>query len=125
MTMETRTQRRGWTTKLVWIAAAALIAGPAARPQSPQPTVRTLTGIVTDDSHEPIRGAVVELRDDKTNEVVTYITDAGGRYDFKRLDGSTDYEVWVLFRGFRSPTRNISKFDGHLAKVIDFKVRTF
>jgi hypothetical protein len=91
----------------------------------PQQTLRNLTGRVTDDSREPIRGAVVELRDDKTNEVVTYITDATGRYNFKRLDGGTDYEVWVLFRGHRSPTRSISKFDSHLAKVIDFKVRTF
>ncbi len=57
--------------------------------------------------------------------VVTYITDASGHYNFKRLDGNVDYEVWVLFRGNRSATRSISKFDSHMVKVIDFTVRTY
>ena len=90
-----------------------------------QPTVRTLTGTVTDPSHEPIRGAVVELRNGKSNEVISYLTDPSGHYDFKRLDGNTDYDVWVLFRNRRTPTRSISKFDGHMAKVINFTIRTY
>jgi hypothetical protein len=122
MTVATTVRR---TARRLVCIAAAVFAVPLACAQMPQPTVRNLSGIVTDGSHEPIRGAVVELRDDKTNEVVTYLTDATGRYNFKRLDGATDYEVWVLFRGHRSPTYNISKFDSHLQKVIDFKVRTF
>jgi hypothetical protein len=47
------------------------------------------------------------------------------RYNFKRLDGNIDYQVWVLFRGHRSATRSISMFDSHMAKVIDFTVRTY
>ena len=115
---------RRMAPKLVCLVAAISVL-PLAQAQMPQPTVRNLSGIVTGGSREPIRGAVVELRDDKTNEVVTYLTDATGRYNFKRLDGGTDYEVWVLFRGHRSPTHSISKFDNHLQKVIDFRVRTF
>jgi hypothetical protein len=107
------------------VAVAAFLSVSGLRSQIPQPTVRNLSGIVTDGSHEPVRGAVVELRDDKTNEVVTYLTEINGRYNFKRLDGGTDYEVWVLFRGHRSPTHSISKFDSHMQKVINFKVRTF
>ena len=90
-----------------------------------QPTIRTLTGTVTDTSHEPIRGAVVELRNGKSNEVISYLTDASGHYDFKRLDGNTDYDVWVLYRGRHTPTHSISKFDSHMAKVIDFTIRTY
>jgi hypothetical protein len=67
----------------------------------------------------------VELRNINSGEVVTFITDGSGRYDFKRLDGNTDYEVWVLFRGKRSVTHSISKFDSHMTKVIDFTVRTY
>lgn len=90
-----------------------------------QPTVRTLSGTVTGTSHEPIRGAVVELRNSKSNEVISYLTDTSGHYNFKRLDGNTDYDAWVLFRGRRTPTRSISKFDSHMAKVIDFTIRTY
>lgn len=90
-----------------------------------QPTIRTLTGTVTDTSHEPIRGAVVELRNGKSSEVISNLTDASGHYDFKRLDGNTDYAVWVLYRSRRTPTRSISKFDSHMAKVLNFTIRTY
>lgn len=98
-----------------------------ARPLSAQmrrPDVRTLNGRIMDSGHEPIRGAVVELRNEDTRAIVSYITDANGRYNFKRLDDDADYEVWVLFRGHRSEMRSISKFDSHMLKVINFTVRT-
>ena len=119
MTMQISSRRVGWTALLL---CGVTVFG--AQAQMTQDPLRNLSGVVTS-GHEPIRGAVVELRDDKTNEVVTYITDVSGRYTFKRLDSGADYEVWVLFRGHRSPTHSISKFDNHLQKVIDFKVQTF
>ncbi len=87
--------------------------------------LRTLTGTVTDTSHEPIRGAVVELQNPANNTVVTYLTDTNGRYIFKRLNSETDYRVWVVFRNRHTPTRSISKFDTRLAKVINFKISSF
>ena len=118
-----------------WIATAAICVATflllGAIPAATQgqsmsdPSVRTLSGQVPDASHEPIRGAVVELRDAQSNEVVTFLTDADGHYEFKRLDGNVDYEVWVVFRERRTPTHSISKFDSHMAKVINFTMRTF
>jgi hypothetical protein len=116
---------RRLTRSILLLAAAALTSALPASPQMLQPSLRNLTGTITDSSHEPLRNAVVELRNGKTNEVVTYITGVTGQYTFKRLDGTTDYEVWVLFRGHHSATHNISKFDSHMAKVIDFTVRTY
>ena len=125
--MLTNQPQHPWiATAAICIAACLLLGALPAATQTPgDPTVRTLSGQVTDTSHEPIRGAIVELRDEKSNEVVTYLTDAEGHYEFKRLDGNIDYEVWVVFRERRTPTRNISKFDSHLAKVINFTVRTY
>lgn len=88
-------------------------------------SLRTLSGIITDGGHEPIRNAVVELRNSNTDQMITFITDTSGRYSFKRLDSHTDFQVWVLFRGHRSETRSISMFDSHLDKVINFTVRTY
>ena len=90
-----------------------------------QHTLRTLTGTVTDQSHEPIRGAVVELQNPANNSVVTYLTDAQGHYIFKRLDSETDYVVWVVFRNRHSPNHSISKFDSHMDKVIDFEIKSY
>jgi len=124
MSLSARSPRSWSTGRFASGVAAALLLVPAGSPQMTGP-VRTLSGVVTDGGHEPIRGAVVELRDDRSNEVITYLTDGSGHYTFKRLDSGADYEVWVIFRGHRSPTHSISKFDSHLQKVIDFKVRTF
>jgi hypothetical protein len=116
-----------------WIAITAVCVGvcvmlgalPIAAQVPNQATVRTLSGIVTDTNHEPVRGAVVELRDESSHALTTYITETNGTYSFKRLDGNTDYVVWVVFRGRHSPSHSISKFDGHMAKVIDFRIRTY
>jgi hypothetical protein len=108
----------------VTVAVTLLWTLPAHSQQQPNPSLRSLSGRVTDTSHEPIRGVIVELRNSATHEVVTYITDASGRYNFKRLDGNVDYEVGVVFRGRRSATRSISKFDSHMVKILNFTVRT-
>jgi hypothetical protein len=129
----TRTHHR-WRTRVALCAATGMVlfavgtalwAAPAPQQRISQPTVRSLSGRIIDSGHEPIRNAVVELRNSNSGEVITFITDASGHYDFKRLNGNTDYEVWVLFRGKRSVTHTISKFDSHMTKVINFTVRTF
>jgi hypothetical protein len=126
MTRKTRTRHRWLATAIACVVAVVLLWAPPAESQlMTQPSLRNLSGRVTDTSHEPIRGAIVELRDSNTNEVVTYITDASGHYSFKRLDGNIDYQVWVLFRGHPSATHNISKFDSHMTTVINFTVRTY
>ena len=116
-----------------WIALLAVFVGmclmlvaiPVAAQMPTQSTVRSLTGTVTDSGHEPIRGAVVELRNESSHALVTFITEANGSYNFKRLDGNADYVVWVEFRGTHSATHTISKFDSHMEKVIDFTVKTY
>lgn len=107
------------------VAGAMLLALPASAQMSSTPSVRTLSGTVTDSSHEPIRGAVVELRNATSNQMTSYLTDANGHYNFKRLNGNADYDVRVIFRGRHSSTRDISKFDSHMVKVINFTLRTY
>lgn len=133
MTIKTSAQH-GWRSKAMTFVAAGIViaittlwlrAEPASSQNMPQLSARSLSGTITDAGHEPIRKAVVELRNVSTGEVVTYITDNGGHYNFRRLNGNVDYEVWVQFRGIRSPTHSISKFDSHMTKVIDFAVRTY
>ena len=116
-----------------WIAIVAVCVGvclmlgalPVAAQMPSQATQRSLSGTITDTNHEPIRGAVVELRDETSRALMTYITEANGAYNFKRLDGNTDYVVWVVFRGRHSPTHTISNFDSHMDKVINFTIRTY
>ncbi len=105
---------------------SALLFAPALRPQDSlgNPT-RDLSGVVTDPQHEPLRGAIVQLQAGDTPNITSYITGDDGRYRFLRLNGSSDYRVWVKFRNRTSRPRSISKFDSNMHKVIDFTMETF
>ena len=109
-----------------WLCVPALSLVPALHAQTGiDHTTRELTGTITDHQHEPLRGAVVKLQEGDSPNIVTYITGPDGRYRFRRLDGNTDYRVWVTFRDRTSKPRDISKFDDRMDKVIDFEVATF
>jgi hypothetical protein len=116
------TRTRVYLAATILSLIAVLQALPASA-QHPASTQRTLSGTVTDTSHEPLRGAVVELQNPANKSVETFLTDAEGHYSFKRLDSDADYSVWVVFRGHHTPTRSISKFDSHLNKAINFEVK--
>ncbi len=76
-----------------------------------QDVYRELTGVVTDRSNEPLKGAIVEVENENTKSVVSYITDREGRFDFKRLREDTDYMIWATYRGTRSKSRELSHFN--------------
>lgn len=84
---------------------------------------RDLEGTVRDRHHEPLKGAVVQVEDQNTHGVLSYITDQSGRYSFKRLQSDTDYSVWSTYRGRRSKTKTLSLFDVRMAKKIDLVVK--
>jgi ABC-type transporter lipoprotein component MlaA len=90
-----------------------------------QPTLRNLTGTVQDRQHEPLTGAVVEIENENTKSVISYITDRSGRYSFKRLEREVDYRVWFTYRGQRSKVRELSQFDDRQNAKIDLVIRRF
>ena len=102
-----------------WVIAAVL----AAAPLQAQQGLRDVSGTVTDEHHEPLRGAVVYCENDATQEVVTYLTDRGGNFRLRRLSGDLDYHVWAMYRGVVTKKRFLSKFDAKSQREMDFVVR--
>jgi hypothetical protein len=106
------------------LLAVVLLCGGVAWTQSGT-SPRTVSGVVTDDGHEPLKGAFVQLENPANHEVVSYLTAADGRYIFKRVDSHADFTVWATFRGHESVKHKISMFDSHLDKVIDIVCKTY
>jgi len=104
----------------ILIGAGCLLCAPSAPAQH---TIRSLTGTVTDGHHEPLKGAVVQVHDEGTDTIMSYITDRSGTYTFKRLNPDVDYGVWATFRSARSRIREISRFDSHPNKVINLVIK--
>jgi hypothetical protein len=90
-----------------------------------QSTFRNLTVTVQDRHHEPLKGAIVEIENEDTKSVISYITDRSGRYSFKRLEGEDDYRIWFTYRGQRSKVRILSQFDDHHDATINLVVKQY
>ena len=96
---------------------AALPPGPQVRfPRPPDGRVdprapKTLTGQVVDKEGKGLAQAVVYLKNQRTLEVRTHISDGEGKYRFNGLNPETDFAVHAEHRGASSPTRTVSSFD--------------
>jgi hypothetical protein len=78
---------------------------------------------VTDPHHEPIAGAIVQVHNEATDAVTSYITKRSGRYSFQRLSSQDDYTVFATYRGARSKTRFLSKFDSTTRRYIPLVIK--
>jgi hypothetical protein len=94
----------------------------ATYPLIAQESVRDLTGTVKDRGHEPLKGAVVQLENEATHSVVSYITGRSGQYSFKRISGDTDYQVSATYRGARSKVKELDKFNVKRKVKIDLVI---
>ena len=75
------------------------------------PIDRIAQGEVVDKAGTVLGGAVVYLKNSRTNAVKTYIADGEGHFRFGQLSQNTDYELWAESNGVRSKSKVISSFN--------------
>lgn len=84
--------------------------------------LRTVRGVVTDKSENPLSNSVVFLKNLRTNAVRSNFADTEGNYRFSGLDPNADYEVHAEFEGAKSPVRNVSSLDSRKEMIINLKI---
>jgi hypothetical protein len=94
---------------------------PAAASQTKVPKLRTIEGEVCTKSGAPVSGAVVYLQDNRSLAVRSYLSDADGRFHFRELSMSLDYDLWAEHNGKRSKTKTISQFNSK--PDLDYKLK--
>ncbi len=72
---------------------------------------RAVHGIVKDERENPVKGALVNLTNLKTNKTLTFITKADGKYYFDDLSRSEDYELNAIFHDKKTAVKKLSHFD--------------
>jgi hypothetical protein len=113
--------RRSW---IVLGAALLLICLPAAFAQKKKGDEqnRSVQGVVTSTDERPVSGAVVQLKNTKSLQIRSFITQENGSYYFHGLNPDVDYELKADYQGASSSTKTLSSFDSRKQAVINLKL---
>lgn len=114
--------RHAFLAVLTVAACLVLFAAPQGKKQREDPNTRSVQGVVEDASGKPVEGAVVQLKNRKTLQVRSFITQKEGTYYFHGLSNDVDYELKAEYQGKSSPTRTLSLFDSRRKAIINLKL---
>jgi len=83
---------------------------------------RAVQGVVTDASEMPVSGAVVQLKDMRTLQVRSYITQGDGTYHFSGLRADIEYQLLAKAGDTSAGPRTLSIFDSRKDAIMNFKL---
>jgi hypothetical protein len=83
---------------------------------------RSVQGIVVGADGKPVAGAVVQLKDMRTLQVRSFITQADGAYRFFGLKMDIDYQITARSGDLTAGPRNLTVFDSRKEAIINFKL---
>jgi Carboxypeptidase regulatory-like domain len=84
---------------------------------------RSVKGLVLEPDGKPVAGAVVQLKNTKTLQVRSYITQDDGSYRFEELSTDIDYELRADLHGVSSDAKSLSSFDTRKQATVDLKLK--
>jgi hypothetical protein len=84
--------------------------------------LRMVQGVVVDAQDNLLVGAVVQLKNTKTLQVRSFITQDKGVYQFHGLDPNVDYSLKADYQGASSPWKTLSSFDSRKQPTMNLKV---
>jgi hypothetical protein len=111
--------------KTIWLAllAVLLVCAPATFAQKKKvETTRSVQGTVTLADDSAVNGAVVQLKNTKTLQIRSFITQEDGMYHFYDLSVDIDYEIKADYQGASSNTKTLSSFDSRKQTVLNLKL---
>jgi hypothetical protein len=84
---------------------------------------RTVSGTILNESGQPVVGATVFLKNEKTKSIRSYISTADGHFRFSQVDMSVDFDLWAEKDGRKSATKTVSSWDDRKDFISDLKLK--
>ena len=109
-----------WIALFTLAAASLLLA--QEKPKGKESELRTVRGTVVDKDEAPVETAVVYLKNARTQDIITHLSDKDGTFRFSGLDLNVDYEIHAEKEGWNSATRSVSNFDTRKEFVLTLKL---
>jgi hypothetical protein len=85
--------------------------------------LREVRGIVTDSSGVPVEKAAVLLKDTKSLQIKSDLTDTAGRYHFAGLRADVEYQLKAEQDGAVSNWKTLSPFNTNNVAVLNLKLK--
>lgn len=89
-----------------------------------QPQTRSVSGTVTDQHGDLVKGAVVLIENTALLSIRSYITQGDGKYHFSGLNWDVDYRLKAKYHGANGRPKTLGEFDSRHAELINLEVRT-
>jgi len=106
---------------LVILCAAGLLAQEEKKKKG-EPTTRVVQGLVLNADDKGVAGAVVQLKDMRTLQIRSFISQDNGQYHFSELKVDNDYQLKADHDGSTSGWKTLSVFDTRKEPVMNLKL---
>jgi hypothetical protein len=106
----------------VAVACATLLFAQDIKKKKGEATTRVVQGTVNDSDEKAVTGAVVQLKDMRTLQVRSFITQEKGSYHFSELKVDNDYQLKADYSGMTSGWKTLSVFDTRPTPIMNLKL---
>jgi len=84
--------------------------------------IRSVGGVVTDANNQPVQGAAVQLKDTKSLQIRSFITQVDGKFHFAGLSTNVDYDLKAEYNGKSGGAKRLSLFSSSKAATVNLKI---
>lgn len=84
---------------------------------------RTVSGAVIDENSDPVSGATVFLKNEKTKAIRSYTSEKNGRFYFAQVNMAEDYDLWAEKNGKKTATKTVSSWDARKVYETELKMK--
>lgn len=84
---------------------------------------RTVSGTVLNADSEPVAGATVFLKNQKTKTIRSFSSIANGHFHFAQVNMTEDFDLWAEKNGKKSAVKTVSSWDARKDFISDLKLK--
>jgi hypothetical protein len=84
---------------------------------------RTVSGTVLNGDSDPVQGATVFLRNEKTKSIRSYTSTTDGHFHFAQVNMAEDFDLWAEKGSKKSAVKTVSSWDARKDFISDLKLK--
>jgi hypothetical protein len=84
---------------------------------------RDVSGSVVESNSEPVAGATVFLKNQKTKSIRSYTSTKDGRFHFAQVNMSDDYDLWAERDNRKTVVKTVSSWDTRKDFEVELKMK--